>query len=85
MPRGLLAAQVTHAAGETGPVAPGAHAIVLAVPDEATLQGWGTALANKGPPFVSISDEDGHLMALGIRPGRRSTLKKHFSSLPLLR
>ena len=84
-----MSAQVVHAAGESGPASPGTYAIVLAVPDEEQLQQWGTALANNGPPFITISENGGpykgQLMAIGVRPDRRSKLKRYFSSLPLLK
>ena len=40
-------------------------------------------------PFTPIFESDepyrGALMALGLRPARKETLKRHLSSLPLLK
>lgn len=82
---------LVHAAGESSPgnLADGTYAIVLAVPDEASLAREADRLRKRDVKFVEIREPDapffGALMALGIVPGRKEALRRHFSSLPLLR
>lgn len=100
LPRGLLAAQVTHAAGESSPgkLPAGTHAVVLtASPDE--LLALQERLSAAGVPHVIIRDRHVHLvageklvpygeeepMAIGLEPAPRSLVRRHVSSLPLLR
>lgn len=86
LPLGVLAAMVTHAAGESGPVPEHTRAVVLSVPDEASLKevaklcpqavlGRGLILETEGPYA-------GQLMAIGLAvvKGRRPEL----SHLPIL-
>jgi hypothetical protein len=87
----VLAAQIVHAAGESSPgdLSPGTYAVVLSVPDEPALRREAMRLRARGADFVAIVEEDapyaGALMALGLRPGRKEVLRRHVSSLPLLR
>jgi peptidyl-tRNA hydrolase len=88
--RGVLAAQVTHAAGESANdrVKPGTYAVVLgATADQ--LAELELQLAAVGVRFSAIRESDpphqGELLALGIEPQRKSLVRRHVSSLPLLR
>lgn len=86
---GLLAAMCVHAAGESSPGdLPGnTHAVVLSAPDEAALAAVKDRLARAGVAHVAIREPDlgDALMAIGVRPARKEILRKHLSSLPLLR
>lgn len=86
LPLGVLAAMVTHAAGETGPVPEHTRAVVLSVPDEQSLLkeadrlpearlGRGLIVETEGPYA-------GQLMAVGlpVHLGRRPEL----AHLPIL-
>lgn len=86
LPLGVLAAMVTHAAGESGPVPEHTRAVVLSVPDEAALRAAAelcpTATLGHG---LIVETEGGYasqLMAIGlpICKGRRSEL----AHLPIL-
>lgn len=89
--RGVQAAQIVHAAGESSPgnLPEGTHAIVLAVPGELELESVATRLKAAGIQFVRIEEPDapfhGALMALGLRPARKEVLRRALSSLPLLK
>jgi peptidyl-tRNA hydrolase len=91
LPRGLQAAQVVHAAGESSPgnLAPGTFAVVLSVANEEELLDVGARLLRERVPFVPIYEPDapfsGALMAIGLRPARKEVLRRHVSSLKLLR
>jgi len=91
LPRGSLAAQVVHAAGESagGPVPPDTHAVVLAARSSAELEALAARLAGAGIAHVLIREPDppfnGAATALGIRPGPRAPLRRFVSSLPLVR
>jgi peptidyl-tRNA hydrolase len=91
LPRGLLAAMVVHAAGESSPgnLAAGTHAVVLAAKDEATLRAAAERLTRAGIQHVCIDEPDapydGALMAIGVLPARKEVVRKALSSLPLLR
>lgn len=86
LPRGLQAAQIVHAAGESsGSVPPGTYAIVLAC---AELRALSAQLTERGVKHTLIvensGDFAGEATAIGVKPERRSMLRKHFSSYPLL-
>lgn len=87
----MLAAQIVHAAGESSPgdVAEGTYAVVLAVPDEASLLKEAKRLRARGVAHVEIYEPDapycGAITAIGLRPGRKEDLRRHLSHLPLLR
>jgi hypothetical protein len=91
LPRGLQAAQIVHAAGESirEPVDEGTHAIVLTVRDELALALLADRLHAGGVSFVRIHEPDppydGALMALGLVPGRKEVLRRYLSALPLLK
>lgn len=91
LPRGLQAAQIVHAAGESSPgdLPAGTFAVVLAVPDKFALVAEAYRLTKLGVPFTPIYEPDapynGEMMALGLQPQRKEALKRHLSSLPLLK
>jgi hypothetical protein len=80
-----------HAAGESSPgnLTPGTYAIALTTPDEVSLARLAMQLRRAGVKFSMIREPDapfgGALMALGLEPGRKEELRRHLSSLPLLR
>jgi hypothetical protein len=82
---------LVHAAGESSPgnLPENTHAIVLAVPDEPSLAAVAGRLAKASVPHVTIREPDapwcGALMAIGVVPGRKEDLRRHLSSLPLLK
>lgn len=91
LPRGIQAANLVHAAGESSPgdLAEGTNAVVLTTPDEASLYTLACRLEHQGVRFVRIVEPDpphcGALMAVGLWPVPREEVKRHLSSLPLLR
>lgn len=91
LPRGIQAAQLVHAAGESSPgdLPEGTHAVVLAVPDELALHRVAKRLEAAGIEFVRINEPDapyaGALMSIGVRPARKEVVRRALSSLPLLR
>jgi hypothetical protein len=80
-----------HAAGESSPgnVKDGTHAGALMVPGEAELLALAQRLEDAGLRPVRIVETDGahsgQLMAIGLPPGRKAVLRRHLSSLPLLK
>jgi hypothetical protein len=82
---------ICHAAGESSPgnLPAGTYAIVLSVPDEAALTREADRLEARGVRLVRIHEPDapfdGQFMALGLEPARREALRRHLSSLPLLK
>lgn len=91
LPRGLQAAQMVHAAGESSPgdLPDGTHAVVLTAADELSLHRVARTLEAAGVSFVRIHESDppwdGALMALGVRPVRKEVARRWLSSLPLLK
>lgn len=91
IPRGLQAAQIVHAAGESSPgnLSSGTHAVCLVVPGEKELLEVAERLAQGRVPFVSIYEPDApwnnQFMAIGCMPARKEVLRRYLSSLPLLR
>lgn len=87
--KGMTAAQVTHAAGEssTGRLPLGTYAVVLGC-DQKTLLALERHLQLEAISFVTIRENDepyeSELMAIGVQPGLRSVLKPYFTSLKLL-
>lgn len=67
----------------------GTYAVVLTVPDELALTLLAERLEAAGVALARIHEDDapysGALMALGLRPARREVLRRHLSTLPLLR
>lgn len=91
LPRGIQAANIVHAAGESSPggLPAGTHAIVLVVPDESALRAMSARLQLAQVAFVACEEPDppyyGALMSLGLVPGRKEDLRRYLSSLPLLK
>jgi len=91
LPRGLLAAQVVHAAGESspGPVPPGTHAVVLAAATQGALEEVSQRLTAAGVTHARVVESDApytdQLMAIGVPPARKEDIRRHLSALPLLR
>lgn len=86
----MVAAQVTHAAGESirEAVPSGTHAVVLEADSEQLVHLHGT-LREFNVPHTLIVENDkpytDQLLAIGVEPGRRSVLKPYFKHLKLLR
>jgi peptidyl-tRNA hydrolase len=91
LPLGFMAAQIVHAAGETSPgnIPPETNAIVLSVPDEASLLSVHDRLTKAGLGHHLVSEPDapwnGQATAIGIPPAPRTCIRPYLSSLPLLR
>lgn len=89
--RGVQAAQLVHAAGESSPgnLAEGTYAVVLEVPDEAALRAVKARLSLTQVALVAVYEPDppfnGQLMALGLVPVRKEAVRRFLSSLPLLK
>ena len=87
----MIGAQLIHAAGEssTGDLEEGTFAIALSARDEADLLAIADRLSAASIQYTAIREPDapydGQLMALGLRPKRRSKLYPFLSSIPLLR
>lgn len=91
LPRGLLAAQVVHAAGESASetqLKSGTYAVVLQATGE-QLHVLAGELQAAGVEFRSIVESDppyaGELMAIGLKPAPRAQIRRYVSSFPLLR
>ncbi len=87
----MLAAQLTHAAGESSPgrLASGTRAVVLAVDGECALALVEERLHVAGVDHVAIREPDlpwaGALMAIGIVPAHeRAAIRRALGRLPLL-
>ena len=91
LPKGLQAAQVVHATGESLEERhpEGTYAVVLTARDELALTLLAERLEAAQVPLVRIHEPDapynGALMALGLRPARKEVLRRHLSTLPLLK
>lgn len=91
LPLGFLAAQVTHAAGESSPggLPKATNAVVLSVPTETDLMDVAAKLTAAGTAHVLIEEPDapwnGAATAIGLHPVvDRSAAKKVLQKLPLL-
>lgn len=90
LPRGLLAAQTVHAAGESAndTVKPGTYAVVLGATAN-QLAELERQLEVVGVRFSAIRESDppyeGELLAIGIEPQLKSQVRRYVSSLPLLK
>lgn len=90
LPRGVLAAQLIHAAGESGAgaVPRGTHAVALAARDEAHLEALARRLSFEGVPHRLIREPDapwrGALMAIGLPPRSPSPRVEALRRLRLL-
>lgn len=91
LPRGVQAAQIVHAAGESVDrrVEEGTFAVVLTVPDERALVKLADELRRADVAFTAIFEpdppHDNAMMAIGLAPARKESLKRHLSALPLLK
>jgi hypothetical protein len=91
LPRGVLAAQLIHAAGESSPggIPRGTHAVALAARDEQQLEALARRLAFEGIEHVAIREPDppwnGALMAIGLAPTRKQKPIEALRRLRLLR
>lgn len=92
LPRGTLAAQLLHAAGESSPgdLPTGTIAVALAAKSEDHLVFLEEKLRRLAIPHKAIREPDapwnGALMAIGIQPvADRNKVKKITSGLPLLK
>jgi peptidyl-tRNA hydrolase len=92
LPRGVLAAQLIHAAGESSPggLPENTFAVALAAKSEEHLLHLEEKLRRLSIPHAAIREPDapwdGALMAIGLAPvADRNQVKKVTSSLPLLR
>ncbi len=67
----------------------GTHAVVLVCPDRHALAALAYQLTKAGVIFTAILEPDppyyGEVMAIGRQPGRKEDLRRHLSSLPLLK
>ena len=90
LPFGFQAAQIIHAAGESSPgnLSPGTFAIALSARDEAHLRELAAILEARGVDHHLIIESQapytGQATAIGVAPGPRNELRRHFSSMPLL-
>ena len=91
LPRGVQAAQIVHAAGESvrKRVTSGTHAVVLAVSGEDALREVAARLDGLCVDYAAVVENDapysGQLTALGVAPVQdRRTIRRALSSLPLL-
>ena len=91
LPRGVLAAQVIHAAGESSDRVPkGTHAVCLSARNEGELARVEERLIQGDVPHVAVREPDAPwdnaLMAIGIVPMPRSNpnLRRAVSRLKLL-
>ncbi|MEM9462699.1 MAG: hypothetical protein AAGF11_51600 [Myxococcota bacterium] len=91
LPRGVLAAQLIHAAGESSPgsLPSGTRAVALAARDEAHLRSIEQCLVRLGIEHRAIREPDppwcGALMAIGLMPvSDRTKVRKATRRLPLL-
>lgn len=91
LPRGVMAAQIIHASGEssTGKLKPGTYAIALEAESSEHLGEISAKLKEAGVEHSRIIENqepyDGELLAIGVRPGPREELRRYFSCLPLVR
>ena len=90
LPKGVLAAHVCHAAGESGPAPPGSIAVVLGVAGEPELLLVADKLDAQRVPHVLIREDsgpyEGQVTAIGIQPTNdRASVRKAVSSLRLVR
>jgi peptidyl-tRNA hydrolase len=81
-----------HAAGESAQntsVPPDTHAVVLAVPDEASLLSIEQKLIEAGVEIAAIREPSPpwnlQLMCIGIKPQPRESIRKLLANLPLYR
>jgi hypothetical protein len=91
LPRGTACAMTVHAAGESarGRVPSSTYAVVLAARSAAELAEVEARLKDAGIDHTAIREPDapwnGELLAIGITPCDRRSVRKIVSSLPLLK
>lgn len=91
LPLGVLAAQIVHAAGESSPgnLPEATRAVVLTVAGEEALERLFARLARAQVAYRAIREPEapwnGALMAIGVVPAPKSTLRKVLSDVPLYR
>jgi hypothetical protein len=89
--RGTQSAMIVHAAGESSPgnLPDTTHAVVLVVDDEAALMKLSLRLHREGLAHRVVREPDAPwnnaIMAIGIAPARKDVVRRHVSSLRLLR
>lgn len=87
----MQAAQIAHAIGESLEKRheEGTYVVILAAKDELELTQIADRLDRAGVKFARVYEPDapwnGALMALGLVPARKEGLRRHLSSIPLLR
>jgi hypothetical protein len=85
-----MCAQTIHAAGESSPgnLPDGTYAIALSAEPQ-QLQDLERQLIEAGIAHRAIRENSepysGELMAIGVRPGLRSQLRRYFSTYPLIK
>lgn len=80
------AVYIAHAAGESNPrCLRGMHVVILTVPDAPALVTIGKRLALAGVEHVLQLADNGDPMTIGCLPGRKEDMRRHLSSLPLLK
>lgn len=90
LPKGVLAAQLIHAAGESSPgnLPEGTIAVALTA-DIQKLHQLEDRLIKDNVPHKAIREPDapwcGALLAIGVFPDSKNNLKKYFSQLPLVK
>jgi hypothetical protein len=88
---GVAAANIVHAAGESSPgnLPSSTYAVALACPDEVALRSLAARLTAVGVRHRAIveceGEHAGQMMAIGCAPERKEVMRRHLSSLPLLR
>lgn len=91
LPRGVMAAQLIHAAGESSPgnLARGVSAVALAARDETQLLCIERRLVFDGISHRAIREPDppwcGALMAIGLTPVNRNSVASVLKRLPLVK
>ncbi len=92
LPKGVMAAQIIHAAGESAlrPIPEGTHAYALEVDNEDQLRAMSDRLRAGGVPHVLVVEPDapyhGQAMAIGCIPTvDRERVRRHTSHLRLVR
>lgn len=91
LPRGVQAAMLVHAAGESSPggLPEGTFAVVLAARDELHIALIAERLESKGIRLTRVVEPDppwnGALMAIGCEPGRKDAIGRWLSDVPLLK
>ena len=91
LPRGVQSAQIVHASGESVKfcIPSGTYAVVLEAKNEEQLRNISLYLTGHSIDHVSIVENSpkykGQMTAIGVVPDLRENLRRHLSTLPLLR